>query len=158
MTQIFFCAECLRSQFVTSNGRGGNRYSTYSWKISNINRLIQVLHSATSATSFSQRNWLFHPTKSNLPPNEVESVTQRSRIFNPAQSYPSPQWNVWTCTMTYMMRKRLFWWEPGRFWNYVPTHFLLRRNVANAASGRNFRFLSWLWFLLSPAISQRSGH
>ena len=40
---------------------------------------------------------------------------------------------------------------------YVATYLLLRRDVANAASGRNFHFLSWLWFLLFPAILQRSG-
>ena len=50
----------------------------------------QVLHSATSSASFSQRNCLFHPTQSNPSPNAVESVTQRSRIHHPAQSNPSP--------------------------------------------------------------------
>ena len=48
----------------------------------------QPLHSATSSALFSQRNCLFHPAKSNPSPNEVVSLTQRSRIFNPAQSYP----------------------------------------------------------------------
>ena len=99
--------------------------------------LLQVLHSATSTTSFSQRNWLFHLVKSYLPPNEVVSLTQRSRILNPAQSYPSIQWNVWTCAMTYMKRKRLTWWLPGCFWNYVPTYLLLRRDASFTASGRS---------------------
>ena len=89
----------------------------------------QPLHSATSSALFSQRNCLFHPAKSNPSPNEVVSLTQRSRILNPAQSYPSILWNVWTCAMTYMKRKRLTWWLPGCFWNYVPTYLLLRRDV-----------------------------
>ena len=66
-------------------------------------QLLQPLHSATSSASFSQRNCLFHPAKSNPSPSEVESSTQRSRIRHPVKSYPSPQWNVWTCAMTYMI-------------------------------------------------------
>lgn len=97
----------------------------------------QPLHSATSSALFSQRNCLFHPAKSNPSPNEVISLTQRSRILNPAQSYPSIQWNVWTCAMTYMKRKRLTWWLPGCFWNYVPTYLLLRRDASFTASGRS---------------------
>ena len=97
----------------------------------------QPLHSATSSALFSQRNCLFHPAKSNPSPNEVVSLTQRSRILNPAQSYPSIQWNVWTCAMTYMKRKRLTWWLPGCFWNYVPTYLLLRRDASFTASGRS---------------------
>ena len=99
--------------------------------------LLQPLHSANAAILFCQRSHFIQPTKLTLPPSEVESITQRSRIFNPAQSYPSPQWNVWTCAMTYMMRKRLTWWEPGCFWNYVPTYLLLRRDASFAASGRS---------------------
>ena len=119
----------------------------------------QVLHSATSSASFSyfkcfiqptklplppnavesitQRSWIHHPAQSNPSPNEVVSLTQQSRIRHPAKSYPSPQWNVWTCAMTCMMRKRLTWWEPGCFWNYVPTYLLLRRDASFAASGRS---------------------
>ena len=37
--------ECLRSQFVTSNGRGGNRYSTYAFTEQGVAILSSVLRS-----------------------------------------------------------------------------------------------------------------
>ena len=141
---------------MTSNGRGGNRYSTYSWKFSNINRLIQVLHSTTSTTSFcnikyfiqptqsnllpnatisfcyfryfilllqvlhsatssasfSQRNCLFHLTKSNPSPSEVESSTQRSRIYRLNKTYELVLWRTWFHLLTpkaeFIKRKIIF--------------------------------------------------
>ena len=39
-------------------------------------QLLQVLHSATSATSFNQRSHFILPTKLTLPPSEVVSSTQ----------------------------------------------------------------------------------
>ena len=50
----------------------------------------QLLHSATSSASFSQRNCLFHPTKLPLSPSEVESIPQRSRIHHPTKSNLPP--------------------------------------------------------------------
>ena len=41
---------------------------------------LQPLHSATSSASFSQRNCLFHPAKSNPSPSEVVSVTSMKRM------------------------------------------------------------------------------
>ena len=52
--------------------------------------LLQPLHSANAAILFCQRSHFIQPTKLTLPPSEVESITQRSRIFNPAQSYLYP--------------------------------------------------------------------
>ena len=40
--------ECLRSQFVTSNGRGGNRYSTYAFTEQGVAMLSSVLRSKTA--------------------------------------------------------------------------------------------------------------
>ena len=40
--------ECLRSQFVTSNGRGGNRYSTYAFTEQGVAILSTVLRSETA--------------------------------------------------------------------------------------------------------------
>ena len=40
--------ECLRSQFVTSNGRGGNRYSTYAFTEQGVAMLSCVLRSKTA--------------------------------------------------------------------------------------------------------------
>lgn len=40
--------ECLRSQFVTSNGRGGNRYSTYAFTEQGVAMLSSVLRSQTA--------------------------------------------------------------------------------------------------------------
>ena len=40
--------ECLRSQFVTSNGRGGNRYSTYAFTEQAVAMLSSVLRSQTA--------------------------------------------------------------------------------------------------------------
>ena len=148
--------------------------------ISNINRLIQVLLYATSTTSFSQRSHIIqptqplhsaneidsstqrsrihHPAKSNLPPSEVESVTQRSRIRHLNETYKLVQWRTWCERGSFDRNQDASEITSRRIFCYVGTHFLLHRDVANAASGRNFRFLSWLWFLLFPAISQRSGH
>ena len=97
---------------MTSNGRGGNRYSTYSWKFSNINRLIQVLHSTTSTTSFCNIKYFIQPTQSNLLPNATisfcyfryfilllqvlhsatssASFSQRNCLFHLTKSNPSP--------------------------------------------------------------------
>ncbi|CUQ04414.1 Uncharacterised protein [Segatella copri] len=51
----------------------------------------QPLHSATSSALFSQRNCLFHPAKSNPSPNEVVSLTQRSRILQFNETYELAQ-------------------------------------------------------------------
>ena len=40
--------ECLRSQFVTSNGRGGNRYSSYAFTEQGVAMLSSVLRSQTA--------------------------------------------------------------------------------------------------------------
>ena len=40
--------ECLRSQIVISNGRGGNRYSTYAFTEQGVAMLSSVLHSKTA--------------------------------------------------------------------------------------------------------------
>ena len=40
--------ECLRSQFVISNGRGGNRYSTYAFTEQGVAMLSSVLRSQTA--------------------------------------------------------------------------------------------------------------
>ena len=40
--------ECLRSQIVTSNGRGGNRYSTYAFTEQGVAMLSSVLRSQTA--------------------------------------------------------------------------------------------------------------
>ena len=40
--------ECLRSQIVTSNGRGGNRYSTYAFTEQGVAMLSSVLRSKTA--------------------------------------------------------------------------------------------------------------
>ena len=40
--------ECLRSQFVTSNGRGGNRYSSYAFTEQGVAMLSSVLRSKTA--------------------------------------------------------------------------------------------------------------
>jgi hypothetical protein len=41
--------ECLRSQIVISNGRGGNRYSTYAFTEQGVAMLSSVLRSQTAA-------------------------------------------------------------------------------------------------------------
>ena len=112
----------------------------------------QVLHSATSSASFSQRNCLFHPTQSNPSPNAVVSVTQRSRIRRLNETYKLVQWRTWCERGSFDGSQDASEITSRRIFCYVGTHFLLHRDVANAASGRNFRFLSWLWFLLFPAI------
>ena len=48
--------------------------------------LLQPLHSANSATSFSKQIRLILLTNSNLRTNEVISSSQRNRIFKPAQT------------------------------------------------------------------------
>ena len=40
------------------------------------------------SASFCQRSHFIHPTKLTLPPSEVVSSIQRSRIRHPAKSYP----------------------------------------------------------------------
>ena len=44
--------ECLRSQFVTSNGRGGNRYSTYAFTEQGVAILSSVLRSKIAVETF----------------------------------------------------------------------------------------------------------
>ena len=44
--------ECLRSQIVTSNGRGGNRYSTYAFTEQGVAMLSSVLHSKIAVETF----------------------------------------------------------------------------------------------------------
>ena len=44
--------ECLRSQIVTSNGRGGNRYSTYAFTEQGVAILSSVLRSKIAVESF----------------------------------------------------------------------------------------------------------
>lgn len=51
-------------------------------------QLLQPFHSANAAILFSQRSHFIQPTKLTLPPSEVVSLTQRSRILNPAKSNP----------------------------------------------------------------------
>lgn len=86
---------------ITSNRRFSYRESPFflyhhpynfpkTLEVTRKNRLIQVLHSATSTTSFCNIKCFIQPTKLPLPPSEVESITQRSRIFHPAKSNPSP--------------------------------------------------------------------
>ena len=120
--------------------------------------LLQPLHSATSSALFRHRNCLFHPAKSNPSPNEVVSLTQRSRILQFNETYELAQWRTWSERSSLDDYQCASVTTSRRICYCVGTHLLLRRDVANAASGRNFHFLSWLWFLLSPAISQRSGH
>lgn len=119
--------------------------------------LLQPLHSATSSALFSQRNCLFHPAKSNPSPNEVVSLTQRNRILQFNETYELAQWRTWSERGSLDDYQDASETTSRRICYCVGTHLLLRRDVANAASGRNFHFLSWLWFLLSPAILQRSG-
>ena len=119
--------------------------------------LLQPLHSATSSALFRHRNCLFHPAKSNPSPNEVVSLTQRSRILQFNETYELAQWRTWSERGSLDDYQDASETTSRRICYCVGTHLLLRRDVANAASGRNFHFLSWLWFLLSPAILQRSG-
>ena len=44
--------ECLRSQIVTSNGRGGNRYSTYAFTEQGVAILSSVLRSKIAVETF----------------------------------------------------------------------------------------------------------
>ena len=44
--------ECLRSQIVTSNGRGGNRYSTYAFTEQGVAMLSSVLRSKIAVETF----------------------------------------------------------------------------------------------------------
>ena len=44
--------ECLRSQIVTSNGRGGNRYSSYAFTEQGVAMLSSVLRSQTTSTRY----------------------------------------------------------------------------------------------------------
>ena len=44
--------DCLRSQFVTSNGRGGNRYSTYAFTEQGVAILSSVLRSKIAVETF----------------------------------------------------------------------------------------------------------
>ena len=44
--------ECLRSQIVTSNGRGGNRYSTYVFIYQGVAKLSRVLRSKIAVETF----------------------------------------------------------------------------------------------------------
>ena len=97
----------------------------------------QVLHSATSSASFSQRNCLFHPTQSNPSPSAVESVTQHSRIRHPAKSYPSPSEVVSVTSM-----KRINLYNDVHDANEAlligaRTLLKLRRDASFAASGRS---------------------
>ena len=114
--------------------------------------LLQPLHSATSSALFRLRNCLFHPAKSNPSPNEVVSLTQRSRILQFNETYELAQWRTWSERSSLDDYQDASETTSRRICYCVGTHLLLRRDVANAASGRNFHFLSWLWFLLSPAI------
>ena len=53
--------ECLRSQIVISNGRGGNRYSTYAFTEQGVAMLISVLRSQTAIEVYirkQQRTYL----------------------------------------------------------------------------------------------------
>ena len=116
-----------------------------------------MLYSPNEIDSSTQRSRIFYPTKSNPSPSAVESVTQRSRIRRLNETYELAQWRTWCERGSLDDYQDASETTSRRICYCVGTHFLLRRDVANAASGRNFHFLSWLWFLLSPAISQRSG-
>lgn len=59
-----------------------------------------MLHSAHWATSFSQRSHIIQPTKLTLPPNEVESLTQRSRIYRLNEAYKLVKWRTWFHLLT----------------------------------------------------------
>ena len=117
----------------------------------------QVLHSANAVESLTQRSRIFHPTKSYPSPSAVESVTQRSRIRRLNETYELAQWRTWCERGSLDDYQDASEITSRRICYCVGTYFLLHRDVANAASGRNFHFLSWLWFLLFPAILQRSG-
>ena len=63
------------------------------------------------------------------------------------QPYDKSRINAWQMSRN---RKKGFL-ASYKLWHcYHPSHH-------SQASGRNFHFLSWLWFPLSPATSQRSG-
>ena len=131
MTQIFFALNVWGHNLWPQTAEGvGNRYSTLvensATSIASFKYFIlqhQVLHSATSSASFSQRNCLFHPTQSNPSPSAVESITQRSRIHHPAQSNPSPsavvsvtqRSRIRRLNETYKLVQWRTWCERGSF-------------------------------------------
>ena len=51
----------------------------------------QVLYSANEIASSTQRSRIFNPAKSNPSPNEVVSLTQRSRILQFNETYELAQ-------------------------------------------------------------------
>ena len=77
-------------------------------------QLTQPLHSANSAISFCKQIRLILLTNSNLRANAVESSSQRSHIWVPAQRYVATLWNVRTHAMKCMVssayfKARIYW-------------------------------------------------
>ena len=69
--------ECLRSQIVTSNGRGGNRYSSYAFTEQGVAMLSSVLRSKTGFDRGHKKYW--------QQQYEVQRMLQEGRVHT---------WNV----------------------------------------------------------------
>ena len=96
------------------------------------------------SASFCYFSHFILPTQPLHSPNEIDSSTQRSRIFHPTQSNPSPSAVVSVASM-----KRINLYNDVHDANEAlligaRTLLKLRPDVSFAASGRNFRCLSWL--------------